>query len=209
MLRGLLNVSDLWCSELPTTSFSKLKNLQVRDCASLRNMFHHSTARGLANLKELIIKYCSKMDALVVLEKVEDEKEKKIEKLQFPRLIKLELFCLPNLSCHFTHLLELPLLCQIDIVHCPAMDAYSLGRMNTPNLSYPSISGNGNFKNAIQLLQEKGEEDMDVDEDVDEDALITTRTRMRTAITGMHGDEEGLVEVRTTSISSFQNSFYN
>ncbi|KAG5555889.1 hypothetical protein RHGRI_006516 [Rhododendron griersonianum] len=37
-LSGLQNVSDLWGSELPTNSFSKLKNLQVTDCTSLRNI---------------------------------------------------------------------------------------------------------------------------------------------------------------------------
>ncbi|KAG5555885.1 hypothetical protein RHGRI_006513 [Rhododendron griersonianum] len=36
-LSGLQNVSDLWGSDLPTSSFSKLKNLQVTDPASLRN----------------------------------------------------------------------------------------------------------------------------------------------------------------------------
>ncbi|KAF7146990.1 hypothetical protein RHSIM_Rhsim03G0102200 [Rhododendron simsii] len=37
-LSGLQNVSDLWDSERPTSSFSKMKNLQVTRCTSLRNI---------------------------------------------------------------------------------------------------------------------------------------------------------------------------
>ncbi|KAG5555907.1 hypothetical protein RHGRI_006530 [Rhododendron griersonianum] len=60
-LSGLQNVSDLWGSELPTNSFSKLKNLQVTDCTSLRNIpciswfgDLNNTTQGLQEVAQLL-----------------------------------------------------------------------------------------------------------------------------------------------------------
>ncbi|XP_058205820.1 uncharacterized protein LOC131319541 isoform X9 [Rhododendron vialii] len=60
-LSGLQNVSDLWGSELPTHSFSKLKNLQVTDPTSLRNKVCilwindlNNTTQGLLEVARLL-----------------------------------------------------------------------------------------------------------------------------------------------------------
>ncbi|KAG5555948.1 hypothetical protein RHGRI_006557 [Rhododendron griersonianum] len=60
-LSGLQNVSGLWGSEFPTSSFSKLKNLQVTGCTSLRNIpciswFSdlNNTTQGLQEVAQLL-----------------------------------------------------------------------------------------------------------------------------------------------------------
>ncbi|KAH7853284.1 hypothetical protein Vadar_000920 [Vaccinium darrowii] len=159
----LENVSNLWCSELPTSSFSKLKKLEVRYCASLRNIFHPSMARGLVNLQELIIKGCSTLEAIVGKEEeVQGGHGRKIDKTLFPQLGELQLGSLPNLRrfCHFTHPLELPLLNEMDILFCPRMDEFSLGHVSAPNLSLPDTLWNGDLNNAMQLLQKNGDDPM-------------------------------------------------
>ncbi|KAH7844304.1 hypothetical protein Vadar_026625 [Vaccinium darrowii] len=155
-LSRLENVSDLWSSELPTGSFSKLKKLEVRYCPSLRNMFHHSMAIGLLNLQNLFISDCLTLEAVVGKEEQVGGHGRQKEKTLFPELGKLQLGRLPNLRrfCHFTHPLEIPLLSEVDILDCPNMDAFSLEPMSTPNLSLPGTSWKGDLNNAIPLLQE-------------------------------------------------------
>ncbi|KAH7839851.1 hypothetical protein Vadar_009638 [Vaccinium darrowii] len=100
------------------------------------------------------------MEAVVEREEeIEDEQERKVDTTLFPQLGKLQLNNLPNLRrfCHFTHTLELPMLSELDIWHCPSMYAFSMGHVSTPNLSLPDVSWNGDLNNALPLLQEKRE----------------------------------------------------
>ncbi|KAH7858365.1 hypothetical protein Vadar_023030 [Vaccinium darrowii] len=130
-------------------------------------MFYPSTAAILVNLQTLIIKDCSKMKTIV---DCEEGQEREMPTTLFPQLIKLELKCLPYLTrfCNFTHTIELPLLREIDILGCHSMNAFSLGDVNTPNLSLQGVSGvvstpnlslrgvsgNCNINHAIELIQE-------------------------------------------------------
>ncbi|KAH7854178.1 hypothetical protein Vadar_011088 [Vaccinium darrowii] len=162
-LLGLKYVSDLWCSKLPSSSFSKLEKLTVVDCASLRNIFHPSMAEGLVNVKELVIEDCSTLEVVVGKEEeVEGGHGIKIDKTLFPQLGKLHLRSLPNLRmfCHFTYHLELPLLSEMAILLCSSMDVFSLGGMSTPNLSLSSLREYGDLINAKQLLGENGDDPM-------------------------------------------------
>ncbi|KAH7855163.1 hypothetical protein Vadar_022024 [Vaccinium darrowii] len=159
----LENVSDLWCSELLSSSFFKLKKLEVRYCARLRNMFHPSMARALVDLQELLIEDCSTLEAVVGKEEdVVGGQGRKIDKTLFPLLGKLKLGSLSNLKrfCNSTHPLELPKLSQMDVLFCPSMDAFSSKPICAPNLTLPSISCNGDLNNAVQLLQKNGDDPM-------------------------------------------------
>ncbi|KAH7855382.1 hypothetical protein Vadar_024216 [Vaccinium darrowii] len=158
-LLGLNNVSDLWCSELPSSSFSKVENLEVISCASLRNMFNSSMSRGLVNLEELLIEVCSTLEVVVGKEEVvRGGHGSKIDKTLFPLLGQLKLGSLPNLKrfCNSTHPLKFPKLSQMDILFCPSMDAFSSEPVCAPNLTLPGISWNGDLNNAIQFLQKNG-----------------------------------------------------
>ncbi|KAF7130545.1 hypothetical protein RHSIM_Rhsim10G0061900 [Rhododendron simsii] len=71
-LSGLQNVSDLWGNELPTNSFSKLKNLQAIGCASLRNFSFiswigdlNNTTQGLQVVAQLL--YTNSGDGVLAL----------------------------------------------------------------------------------------------------------------------------------------------
>ncbi|KAH7847078.1 hypothetical protein Vadar_021591 [Vaccinium darrowii] len=139
-LQQLKNLSDLWFSELPTGSFSELKELEVIECKNLRTTFPPSMVEALANLEKLVIRNCSKMEAVVNSE--EKGQGRKIDKAMFPQLKKLELHSLPNLRmfCSFTRPSDLPLLRQKDIRDCPSMDAFSLGHLSFPKLCLPGTS---------------------------------------------------------------------
>lgn len=130
-LKGLKNLDDVWGSELSAFSFFKLKELQVEDCGSLRNMFHFSMAGGLVNLQKLIIRNCLEMEVVVGREEeIEDGQGREIEKTLFPQLIELELCRLPRLRrfCNSTHPIDdqLSQLSKIHITDCPRMGAFYL-----------------------------------------------------------------------------------
>ncbi|KAG5556093.1 hypothetical protein RHGRI_006652 [Rhododendron griersonianum] len=134
-LKGLKNLDDVWGSELSAFSFFKLKELEVEDCGSLRNMFHFSMAGGLVNLQKLIIRNCLEMEVVVGgEEEIEDGKGREIEKTLFPQLIELELCRLPHLRrfCDSTHPIDdqLSQLSKIHISDCPGMDAFYLKENN-------------------------------------------------------------------------------
>lgn len=130
-LKGLKNLDDVWGSELSAFSFFKLKELEVEDCGSLRNMFHFSMAGGLVNLQKLIIRNCLEMEVVVGgEEEIEDGQGREIERTLFPQLIELELCRLPRLRrfCDSTHPIDdqLSQLSKIHISDCPGMDAFYL-----------------------------------------------------------------------------------
>ncbi|KAI8562606.1 hypothetical protein RHMOL_Rhmol03G0047800 [Rhododendron molle] len=130
-LKGLKNLDDVWGSELSAFSFFKLKELEVEDCGSLRDMFHFSMAGGLVNLQKLIIRNCLEMEVVVGREEeIEDGQGREIEKTLFPQLIELELCHLPRLRrfCDSTDPIDdqLSQLSKIHISDCPRMDAFYL-----------------------------------------------------------------------------------
>ncbi|KAH7845701.1 hypothetical protein Vadar_005036 [Vaccinium darrowii] len=185
-LKQLNNLSDIWFSELPTSSFSELKELKVAACKNLRSTFHPSMVKALANLEKLVITNCSKMKAVV--DSKGKGKGRKMDKAMFPQLREMELNSLPNLKmfCPFTCPLEFPLLSQMGIQDCPSMDAFSSG-----HLTFPKLCLSGTSKDILYRLKRFAEEQGHLfsratlsDEDDDD------RRRHKE-----HGDEEDKQEV--------------
>ncbi|KAH7853610.1 hypothetical protein Vadar_004716 [Vaccinium darrowii] len=109
-------------------TFPRLQNLELDGCESLRCIFQLSMARVLVNLQQLIIKDCSKMEAVVDGEEIDEgQGRKSTNKTLFPHLSKLKLCHLSELRwfCHFRYPLELPLLSQMVIEVCPRLNSFS------------------------------------------------------------------------------------
>ncbi|KAF7147200.1 hypothetical protein RHSIM_Rhsim03G0040200 [Rhododendron simsii] len=142
-LSGLQNVSDLWSSELPTSSFSKLKTLNVSGFMNLRSTFPLSIVEGLANLSELVIADCSKMEVVVYWEEeIEDGQGRKVEKTLFPLLRKLQLKNLPNLVSFFPNVNTTSLAKSNDHLYNPMRPQPLFNEKVTfPCLKYLGLSG--------------------------------------------------------------------
>ncbi|KAG5555902.1 hypothetical protein RHGRI_006525 [Rhododendron griersonianum] len=144
-LSGLKNVRALWCSEIPTSSFSKLKTLNVRGFANLRSTFPPSMVRGLTNLSELVVTNCSKMEGIVYWEEeIEDGQGRKVEKTLFPLLRKLQLLNLPNLVSFFSNVNVNgnTLAKSTDHYHKPRQPQPLFnGKVAIPSLEYLELSG--------------------------------------------------------------------
>ncbi|KAF3665662.1 putative disease resistance protein-like, partial [Capsicum annuum] len=134
------SISALCYHQLPTAYFSKLVTLEVRDCGILRNLMPPSVARGLLNLRTLLIEDCQSMEE-VITEEEQRGGEIVCNEPLFPPLEKLELDNLRKLG-HFILMkgaLEFPFLIEVMILKCPEM-----GTVSTLNLE--SVSDDDELK---------------------------------------------------------------
>ncbi|KAH7854183.1 hypothetical protein Vadar_011126 [Vaccinium darrowii] len=132
--------------------FEYIQTLDIYNCNSLECVFAPTVTKSIPHLHELKIQRCETLSTIVA-------EENGVDEFEFPQLERLELIGLPNLRrfCKSTNL-KFPLLTKINISFCPIMDAFSLGQVSAPNLSSSGILWNGNLLNAIQLLQENGDD---------------------------------------------------
>ncbi|PHT43431.1 hypothetical protein CQW23_17456 [Capsicum baccatum] len=130
------NITVLCSHQLPTAYFSKLKTLKVWGSGKLRNLMSPSVARGLLNLRTLLIKECQSMKEVITEEERQGEEIMTNEPL-IPLLKKLLLDDLPKLG-HFIltkQALEFPFLKEVEIFNCPEMKTFvQQGSVSTPSL---------------------------------------------------------------------------
>uniref|UniRef100_F6HIQ1 Disease resistance protein At4g27190-like leucine-rich repeats domain-containing protein n=1 Tax=Vitis vinifera TaxID=29760 RepID=F6HIQ1_VITVI len=116
---GLDNIRALWPDQLPANSFSKLRELQVRGCNKLLNLFPVSVASALVQLENLNI-FQSGVEAIVANEN-EDEAA---PLLLFPNLTSLTLSGLHQLKrfCSRRFSSSWPLLKELEVLYCDKVE---------------------------------------------------------------------------------------
>ncbi|KAG8372066.1 hypothetical protein BUALT_Bualt12G0027900 [Buddleja alternifolia] len=118
-INGYGNISNLWCHKIsPAGFFSKLEELGIEECRSIRSLFPSSMARNLVNLKKLSIWKCNEIVKMIGYD---EENVCENSQLIFPSQEKLSLRFLPNLVnfCGWRCTLQLPSLTDIEISKCP------------------------------------------------------------------------------------------
>ncbi|KAI8534283.1 hypothetical protein RHMOL_Rhmol10G0078300 [Rhododendron molle] len=123
----LPKLRHVWANYPPTLSqgFRDLKSLYVSDCGSLRILVSPFVARLLVNLKELHIRRCDMMEAIVDWEEEEVDDGISTNIIVFPQLTSLELLDLQLLTsfcpqgCTFQGLF----LKEVRIRDCPALES--------------------------------------------------------------------------------------
>ncbi|KAG8661052.1 disease resistance protein At4g27190-like [Manihot esculenta] len=112
--------SSLWLR------LSKLQKLILYNCGLVKALFPPSVAQQFAQLKELNISACCKME-YIVAEAKEEEKNKGVSKIAFPNLTKLDLRNLPELVAFFADndiSFELYSLVYLKIFSCPKLKTH-------------------------------------------------------------------------------------
>ncbi|PHT37274.1 hypothetical protein CQW23_24974 [Capsicum baccatum] len=135
-IKGSYSITALCSHQLPTPYFSKLDTLTVYHCFKLRNLMSASVARGLLNLRILILGDCESMEEVITEEEQQGEEIMTNEPL-FPRLEELQLKRLPKLRHFFltNPALEFPFLRIVDIYDCSEMKMFAQqGSESTPSL---------------------------------------------------------------------------
>ncbi|XP_048136682.1 uncharacterized protein LOC115734370 [Rhodamnia argentea] len=138
------------------TSFRRLTQLEVKDCAGLVHMGTCSAVTSpVVHLTVLILKDCGAM------EDVATDDGNGVEEISFPKLRQLTLEGLPSLesfsptNCAFTF----PSLVLIIVKRCPKMNIFCKGALRTPQLDKVLLSAQdregrweGNLNTTIQTL---------------------------------------------------------
>ncbi|CAK9177999.1 unnamed protein product [Ilex paraguariensis] len=160
-LYQLQNVSEIWCSQIQTSSFSKLEKLEVESCNDLRHLIYPSMARALVHLRYLRIRNCQVMEEVVVKEEKKAKDERRKNEILFPQLRALVLGDLPKLRSFFQvkHGLDLPSLDFLSVFCCDELEAFSLGSLSTPKLKAVSSDYGDvwvhDLNTTIKLIYEK------------------------------------------------------
>ncbi|XP_039174008.1 uncharacterized protein LOC120296285 [Eucalyptus grandis] len=144
-LVNLPQLRRLWNKDLQESlCFNSLKNLIIYNCSSLGHAFSPLMARCLANLELMEIKECGQMEGVIIEEEGEGST---MEKITFPKLKRMTLEYLPNLTCFLlgkNHMLECPTLRVLNIAHCPKMrslirQSWMKNDHSTPSLFTPKV----------------------------------------------------------------------
>ncbi|KAF5930703.1 hypothetical protein HYC85_031576 [Camellia sinensis] len=132
-LKSLSQLTSL-CLSVPNANMIP-DDLRFEKLIRLRNIFSVTIAKGLVQLKQLSIRRCAMVEAVVEDAKGE-ETVLSIDKIVFPHLYEIHLEKLDSLTCFFTgcYAVEFPLLEELLIYDCPKMETFGHGVQMTPNL---------------------------------------------------------------------------
>ncbi|XP_073062280.1 disease resistance protein At4g27190-like isoform X3 [Primulina eburnea] len=95
-LQELINLKNFYSGPSPKFRLSNLRSMYIYQCRNLKSLFSNSVAQSLLQLEELDIGDCQKMDKVFFHENGHDRTS--TYNMEFPKLEKLVLRCLHNLS---------------------------------------------------------------------------------------------------------------
>ncbi|KAL7194739.1 hypothetical protein ACSBR1_035051 [Camellia fascicularis] len=120
----LYNLRNLWKGPTQLVWLGNLTTVNVTGCDKLESMFSFSIARNLVQLQDLRIRRSYMMEEIVSSEGVEHEIAAiATDKIEFPKLKKLNLELLPSLTaiCKAMNAIELPQLSSLSLQHMPKL----------------------------------------------------------------------------------------
>ncbi|XP_039164117.1 uncharacterized protein LOC108957552 [Eucalyptus grandis] len=139
MVEILKQIEAMWVEECPSlsivlpspTSFQRLMDLGVKDCAGLVHMGTCSAVTSLVHLHWLSLRNCGAMEDVVT------DDGNGVEDISFPELEELILDGLPRLESFspMNRAFRFPSLVRIVITKCPKMNIFCKGALRTPNLN--------------------------------------------------------------------------
>ncbi|KAG4938118.1 hypothetical protein JHK84_044369 [Glycine max] len=113
-----------------TMSFSNLTKLKVKSCNSLLCLFTSSTAKNLAQLQKMKIKFCESIKEIVSKEGDESHEDE----ITFPQLNCLVLKDLPVLRSFYEGSLSFPSLEKLSVIKCHGMETLCPGTLKADKL---------------------------------------------------------------------------
>ncbi|KAM7461266.1 hypothetical protein LguiA_029387 [Lonicera macranthoides] len=133
-LSDLPKLTHIW-RNVPKGSqgFDNLRSLVVTRCDSMKYLLLPSMAKMVANLQELKLVGCERMEEVI---EMEDEESLEVKMMVIPQLRILQLENMGKLRIFWygKRIFELPLLENVLISNCPKMLTFYSGRLVAPNL---------------------------------------------------------------------------
>ncbi|XP_022745673.1 uncharacterized protein LOC111295985 [Durio zibethinus] len=115
--------------------FQNLMTLEVVYCDGIIKLVAHSTAKSLAQLREMRIIYCRKIEEII--EGSDGDRDEVKDEIIFPKLNLLELIGLSNLESFCSsanHTFGFPSLATVIVEDCPKIKTFAQGGLNAPML---------------------------------------------------------------------------
>ena len=129
--------------DIPPGTFTCLKQFLIVRCPNIKKLFTPGLLQNLANLEEIEVKYCERLEEIIGA--ASDEVEEEIEEegkdtTIFPRLRKLVLDDIPRLEtiCSSSNAIVCDSLQKIKIVECPKLKRLPLSLPDEQLSSPPS-----------------------------------------------------------------------
>ncbi|KAH1204725.1 putative disease resistance protein [Glycine max] len=113
-----------------SSSFPSLEELSVKSCNSLLCLFTSSTAKSLAQLQKMKIKFCESIKEIVSKEGDESHEDE----IKFPQLNCLALKDLPDLRSFYEGSLSFPSLEKLSVIKCHGMETLCPGNLKADKL---------------------------------------------------------------------------
>lgn len=137
-LSDLPKLTHIW-RNVPKGSqgFINLISLEVTSCDSMKYLLLPSMAKMVANLQELKLVGCERMEEVIEMEDEESFEVEMMDKMVIPQLRILQLKDMGKLAIFWygKRDFELPLLENVFISNCPNMLTFYSGRLVAPNLA--------------------------------------------------------------------------
>ncbi|KAL2335895.1 hypothetical protein Fmac_010341 [Flemingia macrophylla] len=162
--------------------FRNLQEVSVSDCEKLQTLFPASLAKDLQKLEKLVVKRCVNLQEIV--EKKEGTAAITTENFVFPRLEKLNLDDLPEVTYFYpqTFTLECPILSNLSILDCTKLELFqSLVTLNLDKCILPHASPSVIFpylKN-LEELKVQGNDKVKVVFDMNDTEMLETASRLK------------------------------
>ena len=145
-LKNLKTLEVKSCSRLRNlvpslVCFFNLMHLTVSGCDDIMHLFTCSTAKSLAQLKQIDISSCKSIQEIVS----EKGDELHHDEIIFGQLQKLNLEYLPNLRSFYrgSFTLNFPSLEQLSVINCHRMDTFCAGTIKADKLSAVEFNSDG------------------------------------------------------------------
>ncbi|KAF2304659.1 hypothetical protein GH714_037322 [Hevea brasiliensis] len=140
-LTVLEGTKHMWKSPSELLRLHNLQILKIYFWEELKVIFPASIAQGLEQLKQLELRSCDELEAIVA---ERQEREETIDNVVFSQLIKISLHRLPNLKafCMDNLPFKWPSLEMVEVSNCPKMKTFAAsdGNQSTPKLKVIKVN---------------------------------------------------------------------
>ena len=139
-IKGVYNVKRIWDDQLPQDSFSKLKEVVVKSCEGLLNIFPSCVLTRSQSLHTLIVMDCISLKEIIAKD-INKVLLETTPAFVFPKLTFLILYMLPELRSLYpgAHTSQWPLLEKLQVLGCYKLNVFAF---ETPTFEQRHHEGN-------------------------------------------------------------------
>ncbi|PWA66841.1 NB-ARC domains-containing protein [Artemisia annua] len=162
ILSLIFSLEVLWNCPDEYISFHNLEKFEISFCEKLKRLFPVSVAKGLVNLRSLILSGCSSLESVICVGYEEEAGNNEIEMLarevdfEFPRLSFIVIEHLAKLKsfCNGHSTIKYPSLEVVSVSNCPNMETWGYGIHDMPKMDFRHQGTSYNINDYVLMCHE-------------------------------------------------------